>query len=611
MAETTKPVEAGSNEENMRLHISYNRFPLRFAALAILLLLPALLAAANSPLSLPQDSDGWTVFTPSSDTRIMYVSSSQGNDSTGQVYNRNDVSDPFNPGNVNAFRTFDAAFNHARSGRPDWVLLRRGDEFSANMTLKNGRGPTEFSLIGAYGSSGDMPLVIPSSGGAVSIPNGLEYVAVVGLDFYARSRDPDSPHFEGTSGRSGFWGTTNRVIQHILIEGSRFRFFSGNGLVTYDSGQMRDVVIRRTLILNNYSGGSGHSQGMFISGADGILLEENVFDHNGWYATASGSPGPATMYNHNTYFEDSHNVTFRGNVFLRPSSMQNKFTANQGTGSSTNITLENNLYVDGEIGIGIGGNNFGRRRFGDVSIRNNVFTEIGRSRPTERNLGWGVELVEWDGGVVRNNYFLHYSNPQTTHIYAMLLEGEKRNVTVESNVVYNLNPHGNSSGGRGILVNSSRATSSSSSSNVVIRDNLVHEPENSIRLFELGDSSYSGPLELYDNQYHSGNEGSAFRINRSTLSFNDWREATSDQSDFVVPSHPDPTRSIETYMQHLGETATIDAFISSARQLSRFNWDTRFTANEVNRWITAGFATASGAPSPDEPEAPTGIHVIE
>ena len=50
----------------------------------------------GSALDLPIDNNGWTIFTPSSDTRIMYVSVS-GNDSTGAVYNSKSFSDLFNP----------------------------------------------------------------------------------------------------------------------------------------------------------------------------------------------------------------------------------------------------------------------------------------------------------------------------------------------------------------------------------------------------------------------------------------------------------------------------------------------------------------------------------
>jgi NTE family protein len=64
--------------------------------------------------------------------------------------------------------------------------------------------------------------------------------------------------------------------------------------------------------------------------------------------------------------------------------------------------MDDNLYVEGEIGIGAGGNEPGPLRFKDVKITNNVFMHIGRDRPTNRDLGWYIEILDWDGGLVSN-----------------------------------------------------------------------------------------------------------------------------------------------------------------------------------------------------------------
>lgn len=49
---------------------------------------------------LPQDANGWSVLTPSADSRLIYVSSSDGDDATAAVYlpgNSEVGSDPFDP----------------------------------------------------------------------------------------------------------------------------------------------------------------------------------------------------------------------------------------------------------------------------------------------------------------------------------------------------------------------------------------------------------------------------------------------------------------------------------------------------------------------------------
>ena len=50
-------------------------------------------------------------------------------------------------------------------------------------------------------------------------------------------------------------------------------------------------------------------------------------------------------------------------------------------------------YVEGEIGIGIGGNvpefKNGTAHFTNVTLADNVLVEIGRAQPTNRTLSWG------------------------------------------------------------------------------------------------------------------------------------------------------------------------------------------------------------------------------
>ena len=71
--------------------------PRSIAFLTAFISLSGLLGVATSTLlqaqtvsasGLPVDANGWTVFTASADTKIIYVSSSTGNDSTGIIGRR-------------------------------------------------------------------------------------------------------------------------------------------------------------------------------------------------------------------------------------------------------------------------------------------------------------------------------------------------------------------------------------------------------------------------------------------------------------------------------------------------------------------------------------------
>src|SRR6478735_7701128 len=65
------------------------------------------------------DGAGWTVFAPSADTRIVYVSSSTGDDRTGVIGNLD-----------HPYKTLAAGRSRLRNGKPDWLLLKKGDTWT-------------------------------------------------------------------------------------------------------------------------------------------------------------------------------------------------------------------------------------------------------------------------------------------------------------------------------------------------------------------------------------------------------------------------------------------------------------------------------------------------
>ena len=133
-------------------------------------------------------SDGWTDITESGDTHKIYVSNSSGNDATAVV---GDINHPY--------QTLSAAMAQVRDGYPDWVLLKAGDTWVdqsfGNLSV-SGRSADEPLLLSSYGS-GARPLIETNSTqrsrhrdepGVAS--HAANNIAVVGLEFYAYTRDP-------------------------------------------------------------------------------------------------------------------------------------------------------------------------------------------------------------------------------------------------------------------------------------------------------------------------------------------------------------------------------------------------------------------------------------
>jgi hypothetical protein len=516
-----------------------------------------------------QDANGWTVVTPSADTRVIYVSSSTGNDTNDGISQTYPV------------RTISRAEELVRDSCPDWILLRGGDVWDEPIPYwsKSGRGENEPVLISSYGT-GPRPLLRIENRSGFTRAGGDElrqHIFLVGIDFYSYKRDPSSLDYDSsvTSGSGLSWtGAGN----DILVEDCCFRFFTG-GLVVqkYTGSQLTNFRLRRSIITDAYSTNS-HSQGFYASHIDGLLVEECVFDHNGWLIQGTGNNsqagGAATMFNHNTYFGECNDVVVSGNMFLRASSMGNKMRSDVPDGS-IGILFDNNLYVEGEIGIGIGGNTEEHARFRDVVIRNNVMLHIGRSNPTSRNFGWYLDISDNVNCVVSNNCFLH--QPWYNNTYAVNLAGESEsNVLIKNNLVYGIRY-------RGFYVRVNTAWN-----NIQIFDNILQDDTlGSAMIYHTGDFEN---VTYYDNTYYTSEPSNFARLDGEQLTYEEWISSSGETgSNNEVITFPDPNRTVESYYSSLGGDGTFTGFIDRVKQQSRTNWTYVYTASAVNDYIREGF----------------------
>ena len=331
---------------------------------------------SNSPfVQLPAAEGQWTVFQPSPDTRVIHVSSSSGN-------NAWDGLAPEWNGSSGPKATIAAGKALLRNGMPDWLLLKRGDTWYEALGWWgiDGRSATEPILISSYGSSTQRPLLKTGresgfTSTAASKDVAFRNVAIIGIHFYAHTRDPRSADFAGPDGGQGVF--IYHTGEHFLIEDCVFQFYMTGVVVQGDVSNgktgMRDFKIRRSVIVDSYSTTS-HSQGMFISDTDGALIEENVFDHNGWNTEVPGAQ--ATMFNHNMYlYWCGAGVVMRGNISARASSH----------GATTrNSVIEDNLLIQNSVNL------FAQ----DVArVADNVILEASLKglSPDNRPRGWGIE----------------------------------------------------------------------------------------------------------------------------------------------------------------------------------------------------------------------------
>jgi hypothetical protein len=266
-------------------------------------------------------------------------------------------------------------------------------------------------------------------------------------------------------------------------------------------------------------------------------------------------------------------------MFLRASSIGNKWTANSGKASARNITIDNNLYVEGEIGISAGGNKPGPLRFADVRIVNNVLLHLGRARPTYRNLGWGIGVTDWDGGTVAGNLVVQRQADGITNAYALKVgshndEGRCRDVTIRDNVFY----------GSPVIFSQTDRLEGITFAHNVLQVAELDKPLVSAR-GTLDGVAFSG------NTYHNARPDDAwFSTGDQLLGFDAWQRHTGETAAVAAEADfPDPKRTVETYMASLGLEPTLEAFIAEVRKQSKANWRPEFTAAAVNGYVRAGF----------------------
>lgn len=562
---------------------------IRYIVFCLAVFLPAIVLA--SALSLPRNESGWTIFTPSSDSRIMYVAA-DGNDGTGVVYtnaNHPDWSNPQNPsGAINAFATYSAAFANARDGYPDWILFKRGDTFVEDRASNNtigGRNISEPSLIGAYGSSGLSPLLKVGDTYGIDIRPGSgdnntrRYMAVQGIRFYAHTRNPDDPGYIGNDGEDGI-KVYGHYISNILIEGCAFMYFANNtiqGVAGYD--RVKDIDIRRTLFLHSYNSVS-HAQGLYGHLVDNVLIEECVFDHNGWLIQSydgTEADGQAVIFNHNTYFSAHENFIFRNNISARPSSIHNKHSGEYD--DAVNSIHDNNLYIDGEIGLDYAGNHADEEIItaDGLEYRNNVLYKIGLSNSTDRGISWGLSLtgIGNTGGNVYNNIILNNGLPNGFYLLGFYLPFDSTDLNIYDNIIYGHTENGNLFTHYGAVGDNVNIYNNYFRSFAGASGNYVYTKVTGLTGYAFTNNTYYGESD--------------FNIDGSDYSESYWQTNIEPTASFEQITYTDDTRTVESYLISIGETGTLNNFYDLIRAQDRYSWDGRLMADPINDYIRTGF----------------------
>ncbi len=522
--------------------------------------------------ALPRDQeDGFSTFDIGPDSVVVYVSENGDDAASGTSPN-----DPV--------KTLARAAALVRDGENDFMLLERGSTFR-DQTLgrfKSGRDATHPLVVASYGDSMALPRVEASDFFINHDGQARSFVAVVGLHFVVTHSDPaDAAYDVGAEGVFRYVGSG----QNLLIESCHLEY-GEIALQSYGSGTYQDVEVRRNVVEKAFhadtcspgdpNGDSTYRpSGMYSSHVEGLLVEGNLFDHNGWNEDVPSAC--ATIYNHNLYLNGT-DVVIRDNVLTRASSIHIKLRSDV-TGDMQGTVIENNYFVEGEIGVSIGGNSTEPFRFASSTIKNNVMSDIGRSQPTTRTLAWGVEVQDNDGLAIEDNLFLNQHQSSVANSYALNVAGDsERDIGVKNNLFYR------------IQTRALQVSAVSGHETITISGNAFVNPDQDSCLVDHSGSfasySYTG-----NGYFSSAAAGSWFCLDAGRGSIDDWK-ATSGESDATTldpADFSDPDRTIETYATSLGLGSTLASYLDAARNQTRLNFDPRLGAPAINDYIRAGF----------------------
>ncbi|HEX3356320.1 MAG TPA: right-handed parallel beta-helix repeat-containing protein [Tepidisphaeraceae bacterium] len=492
-------------------------------------------------LSVSLGTDGWTKFTAIPDTRIVYVSSSAGNDkNTGLSTN-------------SPLKTLAKAESLIRDGKPDWLLLKAGDTFSTGIPpwKTSGRSAQEPQLISSYGT-GARPII--DSGvhegfvtfGGTGHP--INNIAIAGLQFFANTYNGKNGSFSTTGIRLTRQGS-NWLVENCLIKG-----YKDNITLDADGTGLSNFTLRRSQILDAYvaskSVGNGEAQGIFIgTGTKNAVLEQNVIDHNGWNASVPGAN--ASEFNHDVYIHaGSTNTTVRDNI-ISQSSLYGVLLRGNGI-------VENNLFIHCPYGIDVSA--------GGSTISGNVILD-GTDMQGTTTGATGIEVAALSGITITKNIIAHEKSSAQFHVTGIRLDPGVKNATVSTNLIYDWQQSINNAG----------------ASNITIKGNVLQDTNAVSPL--IVQTTAANPAQFhYSNNTYGTPRSKVNQLNNKDQTLAAWITATKETgSKFQIVNYVNPNIDV---------APSFTTWINSVRNQSKSNWNTAFVAPAVLKSISAGFTVA-------------------
>ncbi len=521
------------------------------------------------------DADGFTTdqFQRGNGGVTLYVSSTYGNDARGF----NQAQNPATP-----LRSLQLAFNMLRdsgqNGRGAAIRLLRGDIFTgdAKMTVSGQDRDHPFVLEDYWQSYGDgradpksRPIIrsnmklyqndgLSAEYGA-SGTSTMDHVVIRRLQFDIIGRSNSDT--AGTGLKVWMAGTNWTVDDSVFDD-----FRSGIGIADTSKARISDFTILRSIVTDSHYNGVGpeinnaHSQGLYGTKVDNLLISQSTFDRNG---RTTSNYGGRNIYSHNIYIQsDSGLATIWGNMIRGGGS--------HGVQMRSGGILAYNYMARNAIASFIAYPG-GSTTHNIVELAEDINT-LGR--------GFGVSLIGDNinpvpAGVLEYNILVNEVGKQPRALYTDQGKNGILNGLVRNNTLVNA----------GYIYSDSQLAPNTGHS-LRVELNLVISGSDPA----LYASPTSGSDDWYDsdrNLLYANNPDSTFAyVKGGNVGWNNWLQQTDTElsSIRVAPRLVSPYAGIAGYLSNSTETSIVNQF----RERRPNIWSSTFDALAIYRY----FATA-------------------
>ncbi|MEL6418108.1 MAG: right-handed parallel beta-helix repeat-containing protein [Pseudomonadota bacterium] len=285
-----------------------------------------------------------------------------------------------------------------------WLQFERGYEYDNLNSLQYNDPTGRLTPAEASGESELHPLHITAYG------EGSDPV----LNVTAYQSESSNIVFSGVRLENG--SQINFESQNILYDDVSFGgelLVQNSEAVTIRNSDITDVVHDEPVDGGDtWVSSDNRLSGLYSWNTNGLLVENTLFDHNGWaadydYDLSADDGQPPSSLSHNIYIQyQMHDVTLRDNIIMRGAS----FGAQVRSGGF----LEDNVFIDNNASFSVlGGDWQDRGPISDYSLVNgNVTTSAGYKEVAERQgaTSWGI-VDSGELSTMVDNLVVHLADP--------------------------------------------------------------------------------------------------------------------------------------------------------------------------------------------------------